>query len=79
MNRKFKEWWSTIPPISTIWTTSSHWTQIKLEIHLLACDRHKNYGRVKLHIWFLFTAQVPKSPSEYIRKSFTEWWQWWVI
>jgi hypothetical protein len=22
--RKFKHWWSTIPPISTIWTITSH-------------------------------------------------------
>jgi len=32
MKRKFKHWWSSIPPISTKWTITSHlnwthWTQ----------------------------------------------------
>jgi len=28
MKRKFKQWWSSIPPISTKWTITSHlyWT-----------------------------------------------------
>jgi len=27
MKRKLKQWWSTIPPISTKGTITSHWTQ----------------------------------------------------
>jgi len=27
MKRKFKQWQSTIPPISTKWTTTSHFKQ----------------------------------------------------
>jgi len=45
MKRKFKHWWSSIPPISTKWTITSHlnwthWTQktpwhIMLEIQAM--------------------------------------------
>jgi hypothetical protein len=48
MKRKFKQWWSTIPSISTKRTTTSclKILNIKntttLEIHVLVWDRHKN-------------------------------------
>ena len=52
LKRKFKQWRSSIPPISTKRTTICylnwpHWTQIRswhmaLEIQVLAWDRHKN-------------------------------------
>jgi len=30
MKRKFKQWWSTITPISTKWTITSHLTQLSI-------------------------------------------------
>ena len=44
----FKQWWSTIPPISTKSTlTSNHWTRkrtkhLLMKIHVLVWDRNKN-------------------------------------
>jgi len=28
MKRKFKQWWSTIPPISTKWSPTSHFKPV---------------------------------------------------
>jgi hypothetical protein len=37
MKRKSKPWWSTIPPISTTWlTTSNHWNTKKRRQHISA-------------------------------------------
>jgi hypothetical protein len=46
--REFKQWWQSIPPISTKRTITSHhnWSHLAhtkfmtLEIQVLACDRH---------------------------------------
>jgi len=55
MKRKFKQWWSSIPPISTKRTITSHlnWTQkrprhMTLEIKVLAWDSHKHVARLNL-------------------------------
>jgi hypothetical protein len=39
-----KEWWSTIPPISTKPTITSYLVSLnrKMEIHILDWDRHNN-------------------------------------
>ena len=49
MNRKFKQRWKSIPPISTKGTITSHLNSMNkkrqhmmLEIYVLACDRHIN-------------------------------------
>ena len=55
MERKFKQCWSTIPPISTKQTITSHLKSLtpkrrqhmRLEIQVLSWDRHKN-------IWIFF-------------------------
>jgi len=31
MKRKFKQWWSTIPPISTKWTIISHLNSLNIK------------------------------------------------
>ena len=49
MKRKFKQWWSTIPPISTKQTITSHlnWTELtehkktmSMEMQVMAFNRH---------------------------------------
>ena len=59
MKRKFKQWWSSIPQISTKWTIICHlnwtsWTQKKtaydVRINVLAWDRHKNVVTLN---WFI--------------------------
>ena len=55
MKRKSEQWWSTISPIFTIRTITSHLNSLnmkkprhmKLEIQVLAWDRHKECDRVK--------------------------------
>jgi hypothetical protein len=48
IKRKFKQWWSTIPPISTKRTITSNLNSLNtkkkdmLKIQVLAWDRHKN-------------------------------------
>jgi len=61
MKRKFKQWCSTIPPISTKRTITSHlswshWLQrrsqhMTLEIHVLSWDRHNNMTGLNQLIW----------------------------
>jgi hypothetical protein len=61
MKRKFKQWWSSIPPISTKQTLTPHlnwtyWTPKKLwhvmmEIHVLIWDRHKNVAGLNWLMW----------------------------
>ena len=57
MKREFKQWCSPIPPISTIWTITSHhkwthWTQkrprhMTLETQVLAWNMHKTVSDLK--------------------------------
>jgi hypothetical protein len=60
MKIKFKQWWSTIPPISTTQSplTSIHWTKkyhdMTLKIQVLAWDRHYNVAGLN-HVWLLGT------------------------
>jgi hypothetical protein len=56
MKRKFKQWWSSTPPILSKRTITfhlnwTHWIQkrsrhMMLEIHVLAWDRHKNVAEL---------------------------------
>jgi len=59
--KKFKQWWSTIPPKSTKWTTTSHLKQLNTNKHheiwlwksILLWMRHDlNYQTIYLHpVW----------------------------
>ena len=56
MKRKFKQWWSTNPPISTKQTTTSHHKQLNIKKKTMTYDirnpclglvQAQKYGRVK--------------------------------
>ena len=54
MNRKFKQWWSSIPPISTQRTINwTHWIPtwpryMTLEIQVLVWNRHRHVAGLNL-------------------------------